>query len=127
MSVCQQDRSQNIILSSLAKCAKDGTPPVAHVQAVYTPIPLGKIDLAAHFLAAVVHSVVCYRVPLTKKKIKFQFQTGNMRKAWKGFKTLAGHTKPKLNSSNKLGDNNNNREHIERFWNLKVLYSVQFN
>ena len=27
-----------------------------------------------------------------------------MRKAWKGFKTLAGHTKPKLNSSNKLGD-----------------------
>ena len=49
-----------------------------------------------------------------------------MRKAWKGFKTLAGHTKPKLNSSNKLGDNNN-REHIEHFWNLKVLYSVQFN
>ena len=50
-----------------------------------------------------------------------------MRKAWKGFKTLAGHTRPKLNSSNKLGDNNNNREHIERIWNLKVLYSVQFN
>jgi len=36
-----------------------------------------------------------------KEKIEFQFQTGNMHEAWKGLKTLAGHTKPKLNSSNK--------------------------
>ena len=31
----------------------------------------------------------------TKKKIEFGFQTGNMRNAWKGLKTLAGQTKPK--------------------------------
>ena len=36
-----------------------------------------------------------------KEKIEFQFQTGNTRDAWKGLKTLAGHPKPKLNSSNK--------------------------
>ena len=31
--------------------------------------------------------------------------------AWKGLKTLAGHTKPKLNSSSKLGDKQ--KEHAD--------------
>ena len=44
-----------------------------------------------------------------KEKIEFQFPAGKMRNAWKGLKTLAGHSKPKLNSSNKSGDKRNSR------------------
>ena len=39
-----------------------------------------------------------------KEQIEFQFPTGNMRNAWKGLETLAGHSKPKLNTLNKPGD-----------------------
>ena len=44
-----------------------------------------------------------------KEQIEFQFPTGNMRNAWKGLKTLAGHPKPKLNSLNKPGDKQKER------------------
>ena len=59
----REDRST--VLCSLEKCMKDSTSPIAHTWAVYTPIPLGKISLAAHCLDAVLQSVVCYRVPLS--------------------------------------------------------------
>ena len=44
------------------------------------------------------------RLKQYKENIEFGFQTGNMRNAWKGLKTLAGHYKSKLNTSNKPGD-----------------------
>ena len=39
----------------------------------------------------------------TPQKIKFHFQTGSTCDAWKGLKTIAGHSKPKLNNSSKPG------------------------
>ena len=74
MPVCQQDRSQNIFFVLLQNAPKMAHHLLPMCRLFIPPIPLGKISVAAHFLAAVVHSVVCYRVTLTKKKSNFSFK-----------------------------------------------------